>query len=99
MIHIFIGTRLAAIAKSGEKMDTTTKAINWGSVIGGMIIGALTGFFIYRRLVNPNELGPNMLISSELLLVLNRLKQMREAAFVSQLLEAGVPPMIQMSKA
>ncbi len=49
MIHIFIGGRLAAIAKSGEKMDTTTKAINWASIIGGVIIGALTAWFIYSR--------------------------------------------------
>lgn len=51
MIHIFIGTRLAAIAKSGEKMDSTTKAINWGSIVIGGIIGALTGLSIYRRCV------------------------------------------------
>lgn len=49
MIHIFIGTRLAAIAKSGEKMDAGTKAINWASIIAGGIIGALTGWFIYKR--------------------------------------------------
>lgn len=49
MIHIFIGSRLAAIAKSGDKMDATTKAINWASIIGGIIIGALTAWFIYSR--------------------------------------------------
>jgi uncharacterized membrane protein YdjX (TVP38/TMEM64 family) len=49
MIHIFIGSRLAAIAKSGEKMDASTKAINWASIIGGGIIGAVTGWLIYRR--------------------------------------------------
>ncbi len=51
LIHIFIGSRLAVIAKSGEKMDTTTKAINWASIVGGMILGALTGWLIYRRTI------------------------------------------------
>ncbi|CAF9922045.1 MAG: Tlg2-vesicle protein [Heterodermia speciosa] len=51
LIHIFIGSRLAAIAKSGEKMDAGTKAINWISIIVGMIIGAVTGWLIYRRTV------------------------------------------------
>lgn len=49
MIHIFIGSRLAAIAKSGDKMDATTKAINWASIIGGLIMGVLTAWFIYSR--------------------------------------------------
>ena len=30
-------------------MDATTKAINWASIVGGMILGALTGWLIYRR--------------------------------------------------
>jgi len=49
MVHIFIGSRLAAIAKSGEKMDASTKAINWASIIGGGVVGAVTGWLIYRR--------------------------------------------------
>ena len=49
LIHVFIGSRLAAIAKSGDKMDAATKAINWASIIGGLIIGALTAWFIYSR--------------------------------------------------
>lgn len=32
-------------------MDATTKAINWASIVGGMILGALTGWLIYRRTV------------------------------------------------
>ena len=51
MIHVFIGSRLAVIAKSGEKMDATTKAINWASIVGGVILGALTGWLIYKRTV------------------------------------------------
>ena len=49
MIHVFIGSRLAAIAKSGEKMDANTKAINWASITVGMVLGAVTGWLIYRR--------------------------------------------------
>ena len=50
-IAVFIGSRLAVIAKSGEKMDMTTKVINWASIIFGVILGVLTGWIIYRRLV------------------------------------------------
>ena len=49
MIHVFIGSRLAAIARSGEKMDRSTKAINYASIVGGLIFGVVTGFLIYRR--------------------------------------------------
>lgn len=49
MIAIFIGTRLKAIAKSGEKMDASTKAINWISIIGGLVLGVATGWLIYKR--------------------------------------------------
>lgn len=49
LVHVFIGSRLAVIAKSGEKMDTTTKVINWGSIIVGGIFGVLTGWFIYQK--------------------------------------------------
>ena len=49
-IAVFIGSRLAVIAKSGEKMDMTTKVINWASIIFGVVLGVLTGWIIYRRL-------------------------------------------------
>lgn len=49
LVHVFIGSRLAVIAKSGEKMAASTKVINWGSIIGGAIFGALTGWFIYQK--------------------------------------------------
>ena len=58
LIAIFIGSRLAVIAKSGEKMDTTTKAINWASIIFGVILGALTGWIIYKRSVLENHPKP-----------------------------------------
>lgn len=49
LIAIFVGSRLAVIARSGEKMDTMTKAINWGSIIFGVLLGILTGYLIYNR--------------------------------------------------
>jgi hypothetical protein len=30
-------------------MDASTKAINWASIIGGGIFGAVTGWFIYQK--------------------------------------------------
>ena len=51
MIHVFIGSRLAAIARNGEKMDKSTKIINYASIVGGMIFGAATGYLIYQRTV------------------------------------------------
>lgn len=49
IIPIFIGTRMAAIARSGEKMDASSKAINWISIIGGIIFGVVTGSLIYMK--------------------------------------------------
>ena len=46
LIHVFIGSRLAVM---GDKMDAGTKAVNWISIIVGMMIGAVTGWLIYRR--------------------------------------------------
>ncbi len=62
LIAIFIGSRLAVIAKSGEKMDTATKSINWASIIFGVILGVLTGWIIYKRLVSEtlSEVLPNI---------------------------------------
>lgn len=49
LIAIFIGSRLAVIARSGEKMDTGTKVINWASIIFGVALGGITGWLIYKR--------------------------------------------------
>ncbi|KAI9720414.1 MAG: hypothetical protein M1812_002920 [Candelaria pacifica] len=49
LIHIFIGTRLAALAKSGGKMDTSTKLVNYASIAFSAILGAVTAWFIYQR--------------------------------------------------
>ena len=49
LIAVFVGSRLAVIAKSGEKMDAATKAINWISIIIGVLLGIATGWWIYTR--------------------------------------------------
>ena len=49
LIAVFVGSRLAVIAKSGEKMDTATKAVNWLSIIFGVLLGVATGWWIYTR--------------------------------------------------
>lgn len=51
LIATFIGSRLAVMAERREKMDSTTKAINWAGIIFGVILGVLTGWIIYRRSV------------------------------------------------
>ena len=48
-IAVFVGSRLAVIARSGEKMDAGTKAINWASIILGVLLGVATGWLIYTR--------------------------------------------------
>ncbi|MCJ1482343.1 Tlg2-vesicle protein [Schaereria dolodes] len=50
-IAVFIGSRMRAIAKSGGKMDITTKAINWITIVGGIILGAVTGWWIYQKTI------------------------------------------------
>ncbi|KAL9125712.1 MAG: hypothetical protein Q9217_005126 [Psora testacea] len=49
LIAVFVGSRLAVIAKSGEKMDIGTKAINWASIVFGLLLGVATGWMIYTR--------------------------------------------------
>ena len=48
-IHVFIGSRLAAIARSGETMSAGTKAINYTSMAVFGLIGAGVGLYIYRK--------------------------------------------------
>jgi len=49
LIHVFIGSRLAAIARRKEKMPLGTKAVNWASIFIGAMIGAFTGLYIYQK--------------------------------------------------
>jgi uncharacterized membrane protein YdjX (TVP38/TMEM64 family) len=49
LVHVFIGSRLAAIAKSGEKMSAGTRAINYVSIAVGATVGVVTGWYIYQK--------------------------------------------------
>lgn len=49
LVHIFIGSRLAAIARSGEKMTAGTRLINYISIAVGMCVGMGTGYYIYQK--------------------------------------------------
>ncbi|KAG9248845.1 Golgi apparatus membrane protein tvp38 [Calycina marina] len=49
LIHVFIGSRMAAIGERGENMDASTKAINWASIIIGGTLGVAVGYIIYQR--------------------------------------------------
>lgn len=51
LIHVFVGSRLAALAESGEKMDLGTKVINYLSIIAFGILGAVVGYLIYEKTV------------------------------------------------
>lgn len=51
LIHVFIGSRLANLAEGGEKMDASTKAINYASIIIGGVIGVAVGYMIYQRTI------------------------------------------------
>ena len=50
-IHVFIGSRLAKLAEGGEKMDASTKVINYASIIIGGVLGVAVGYIIYQRTV------------------------------------------------
>lgn len=49
LIHVFIGSRLAALGESGEKMDAKTKAVNYVGIALGMCFGVTTGYIIYNK--------------------------------------------------
>ena len=48
-VHVFIGSRLGAIGKNGGEMSAGAKAVNWISIIIGGMVGAFTGWYIYRH--------------------------------------------------
>lgn len=48
-VHVFIGSRLGVIARTGEKMSTAARVINWISIVIGLLIGAFTGWYIYQK--------------------------------------------------
>ncbi|KAK4215973.1 hypothetical protein QBC37DRAFT_105393 [Rhypophila decipiens] len=48
-IHVFIGSRIALLVESGDKMSAGDKAINYISMILFGILGTAVGFIIYKR--------------------------------------------------
>ncbi|RKF83346.1 Golgi apparatus membrane protein tvp38 [Golovinomyces cichoracearum] len=52
LIHVFIGSRMANLADTDKnsQMNAKTKALNYFSIVAGIIIGASVGWFIYQRI-------------------------------------------------
>lgn len=48
-LHVFVGSRLGAIAEEGATMDARTKAISYLSIAIGVSAGAATGWFMYTK--------------------------------------------------
>ena len=48
-IHVFIGSRLAAIGKSHEGMSAGDRALNYGSIVVFGLLGAGVGWYIYQK--------------------------------------------------
>ena len=48
-IPAFIGSRLAVIARTSEKMTTQDRVVNYSSIAIGAVVGAFTGWYIYRK--------------------------------------------------
>ncbi|GAB1310931.1 Tlg2-vesicle protein [Madurella fahalii] len=49
LVHVFIGSRLALLAESGDKMSVGARAINYISMFLFGLLGFAVGLFIYRR--------------------------------------------------
>jgi len=49
LVLVFIGSRLADLAESGDKMSGGSRAINYISMLVGGLLGFSVGFLIYRR--------------------------------------------------
>lgn len=48
-MHVFIGSRLALLAESGDQMTGWDRAINYISMFVFGVLGFAVGLFIYRR--------------------------------------------------
>lgn len=49
LVHVFIGSRLALLAESGDSMSVGGKVVNYLSMLLGSVLGMALGLFIYRR--------------------------------------------------
>lgn len=50
-VHVFIGSRLALLAESGDRMSASDRAINYASMAFGGLLGFVVGLVIYQRTV------------------------------------------------
>lgn len=51
LIHVFIGSRMAKIANAGDDhhLDSTSKIINYSSIVIGVVLGTTLGWIMYQR--------------------------------------------------
>ncbi|KAI5862175.1 hypothetical protein GGS23DRAFT_109474 [Durotheca rogersii] len=49
LVHVFIGSRLALLAESGDAMSVGDRAVNYLSMLLGSALGMALGLLIYRR--------------------------------------------------
>jgi len=49
LVHVFIGSRLALLAESGDRMSAGDRAINYMSMFFGGTLGFVVGLLIYQR--------------------------------------------------
>ncbi|RYP34965.1 hypothetical protein DL767_004042 [Monosporascus sp. MG133] len=56
LVHVFIGSRLAKLAESGDKMTVGDKTVNYLSMLVGSAVGLVVGLVVYRRTMARAEL-------------------------------------------
>ena len=49
LLHVFVGSRLGAIAESGDKMDFKTKLVSYVSIAIGVGAGMAVGYVMYTK--------------------------------------------------
>lgn len=49
LLHVFVGSQLGSIARSGDKMSPKAKAVSYLSIIIGVCAGLATGWFMYTK--------------------------------------------------
>lgn len=52
LIHVFIGSRLGSLAEGSDKMDDSTKLINYASIFFGAAVGIAVGYMIYSKTIS-----------------------------------------------
>lgn len=49
LIHVFVGSRLARLAESGDQMTLADRAVNYLGMLFGVAVGMIVGVLVYRR--------------------------------------------------